>query len=303
SQAPASSQAPTSSQASRLRPNPEPRPGVFSFDIDVIADDMKRGFRGETDMPWEDFKSRVLAFLESAADDVQLVYKFVGDNSRATQLNDAEAFSIAMDRLCHKASNARTRVVALEVKNAAVKQTTTAKAKKRTRTDDIPPASSDEDVTQLKAYKQLESQIRCELHHGHCFVDRTSGYDNHPKSKTPSPPPLLQPHHFDTTAWSKTPSPPPLSQPRHFESASHIPSASFPDYPKVGVLLELINAERPELRLAELETPLLDAGVVLSSQVILLPEDVLSVIGNMGQRRARILRNYAKWTVLPLLGL
>jgi hypothetical protein len=81
---------------------------------------MKRGFRGETDMPWEDFKSRVLAFLDSAADEVQLVYKFVGDNSRATQLNDAEAFSIAMDRLCHKAFNARTRVVALEVKNAAV---------------------------------------------------------------------------------------------------------------------------------------------------------------------------------------
>ncbi|KAG1796097.1 hypothetical protein EV424DRAFT_1353305 [Suillus variegatus] len=251
--APVSSQAPTSSQALRLRPNPEPRPGVFSFDIDVIADDMKCGFCGETDMPWEDFKSRVLAFLESAADDVQLVYKFVGDNSRATQLNDAEAFSIAMDRLCHKVSNARTRVVALEVKNAAVKQTTTAKAKKRTRTDDIPPASN-----------------------------RTSGYDNHrrldhaemtlwakkinitadptaAKSKTPSPPPLSQPRHFDTTAWSKTPSPPPLSQPH--------------------------------------------AEVVLSSQVILLPEDVLSVIGNMGQRRARILRNYAKRTVLPLLGL
>lgn len=69
------------------------------------------------------------------------------------------------------------------------------------------------------------------------------------------------------------------------------------------MLLGLIDAERPELRLAELETPLLDAGVFLSSQVILLPEDVLSVIGDMGQRRARILRNYAKRTVLPLLGL
>ncbi|KAG1746510.1 hypothetical protein EDB19DRAFT_1631718 [Suillus lakei] len=143
-------------------------------------------------MPWEDFKSRVLAFLDSAADEVQLVYKFVGDNSRATQLNDAEAFSIAMDHLCHKAFNARTRVVALEVKNAAVKQTTTTKAKKRTRADDIPPASSDEDVTQLKAYKQLESQIRCELHHGHCFVDRTSGYDNHRRLD-----------HAEMTLWAK----------------------------------------------------------------------------------------------------
>ncbi|KAG1717969.1 hypothetical protein EDB19DRAFT_1838835 [Suillus lakei] len=189
---PASLRAPASSQASRLRPNPEPHPGVFSFDIDVVADDMKHGFCGETDMPWEDFKSRVLAFLDSAADEVQLVYKFVGDNSRATQLNDVEAFSIAMDRLCHKAFNAHTRVVALEVKNAAVKQTTTTKAKKRTCADDIPPASSDEDVTQLKAYKQLESQIRCELHHGHCFVDCTSGYDNHRRLD-----------HAEMTLWAK----------------------------------------------------------------------------------------------------
>jgi hypothetical protein len=59
-------------------------------------------------MPWEDFKSRVVAYLDSTTGEVQLVYKFVGDTNRATHLNDAEAFSIAMDQLCHKASNART---------------------------------------------------------------------------------------------------------------------------------------------------------------------------------------------------
>jgi hypothetical protein len=39
--------------------------------------------------------------------------------------------------------------------------------------------------------------------------------------------------------------------------------------------------------------------------VILLPEDVLSVIGDMGQKWARVLRNYdyAKCIILPLLGL
>jgi hypothetical protein len=79
---------------------------------------MKRSFCGETDMPWEDFKSRVVAYLDSTTGEVQLMYKFAGDTNRATHLNDAEAFSIAMDWLCHKASNARTRVVALEVKNA-----------------------------------------------------------------------------------------------------------------------------------------------------------------------------------------
>ncbi|KAG1851556.1 hypothetical protein C8R48DRAFT_612642 [Suillus tomentosus] len=260
----ASSKAPALSQVSaRLRPNPEPRPGVFSFDIDVIMGDMKRGFRGETDMPWDDFKSRILAYLD-APEEVQLVYKFMGDHSKASHLNDAEAFGIAMDRLCHKASN----------------------------TYDIPPVT-EEDSTQLKAYKQLECHIRCELHRGHCFIDRTSGYDNHHRLD-----------HAEMTLWAKKNcNPPPLPQQCPFESVPQIPNTTLPDYPKIGVLLVLIDAEKPELRIRELETSLLDAGVVLSSQVMLLPEDVLSVIGDMGQKQARILRNYAKRIVLPLLGL
>ncbi|KAG1725334.1 hypothetical protein EDB19DRAFT_1915147 [Suillus lakei] len=319
--------APASSQASRLRPNPEPHPGARLC--------------GETDMPWEDFKSRVLAFLDSAADEVQLVYKFVGDNSRATQLNDVEAFSIAMDRLCHKAFNARTRVVALELPQGQTDYYHQSK-KEDTRADDIPPASSDDDVTQLKAYKQLESQIRCELHHGHCFVDarvamitivdlitemtlwakkialghatiynppHCLNFDRGPTKKprhsrsasSPEVHVTIQNITADPTAVEDS-QPSPLSQPHRLNLQARS-LAPFPDYPKVGVLLGLIDAERPELRLAELETPLLDAGVFLSSQVILLPEDVLSVIGDMGQRRARILRNYAKRTVLPLLGL
>ncbi|KAG1799574.1 uncharacterized protein BJ212DRAFT_1488292 [Suillus subaureus] len=168
-----------------------------------------------------------------------------------------------MDRLCHKVSNACTQVIALEVKNAAAKQTTT-KVKKRTHEDDIPPVI-DKDSTQLKAYKQLECHIQ--------------------------------------SSTSKTPSPPLLSQQCDFKSAAQIPNTMLPDYPKIGVLLALIDAKRPELQIHELETSLLDAGVVLSSQVMLLLEDVLSVIGDMGQNQARILCNFAKQIVLPLLGL
>ena len=68
----------------------------------------------------------------------------------------------------------------------------TSKAKKRTREDDIPPSPSDGDATQLKAYKQLEGHTRCELHRGHCFVDRTSGYDNHRRLD-----------HAEMTLWAK----------------------------------------------------------------------------------------------------
>jgi hypothetical protein len=75
------------------------------------------------------------------------------------------------------------------------------------------------------------------------------------------------------------------------------------DYPPIQLILKLIEADHPGQGFGELETPLLDAGLVASSQLVLLPEDVLSVIGDIGRKRARTLRNYAKRAVLPLLGL
>ena len=44
-------------------------------------------------------------------------------------------------------------------------------------------------------------------------------------------------------------------------------------------------------------------GITTAEQLLLIPEDVLSVIGNMGPARARVLRNYTKRVILPLLGL
>jgi hypothetical protein len=69
------------------------------------------------------------------------------------------------------------------------------------------------------------------------------------------------------------------------------------------LLLELVQVNKPGQRFSELEESLLGVGVFTSDQVILLPEEVLAIIGNMGLARARILCNYAKRAVLPLLGL
>lgn len=70
-------------------------------------------------MPWEDFKSRVLAYLDhNANEEVKLVSKMTGDSGRASHLDNAQTFSAVMEHLCQKASNARTRAVGLEVKNA-----------------------------------------------------------------------------------------------------------------------------------------------------------------------------------------
>ena len=68
-------------------------------------------------------------------------------------------------------------------------------------------------------------------------------------------------------------------------------------------VLELIEADRPEKGFAKLEGVLEEAGLVSSSHLVMLPEDVLCVVGNMGKVRARVLCNYAKCSVLLLLGL
>jgi hypothetical protein len=88
------------------------------------------------------------------------------------------------------------------------------------------------------------------------------------------------------------------------------PSPSLPPnpfevklFPPVSEVIALVKANKPEEDFGELECVLLEAGIVTSEQLLLLPEDVLCVVGYMGQARARILRNHAKRIVLPLLGL
>ena len=60
---------------------------------------------------------------------------------------------------------------------------------------------------------------------------------------------------------------------------------------------------KPGQGFSKLEETLREAGLVLSCEAVLLPEDVVSVISNMGAKKARILCNYAKCIVLPLLSL
>lgn len=74
-------------------------------------------------------------------------------------------------------------------------------------------------------------------------------------------------------------------------------------FPPASEVLALLVIDRLGEHFGELHSTLLEAGIVQSEQLLLLPEDILSVIGNIGPAWARILRNYAKQIVLPLLGL
>jgi hypothetical protein len=68
-------------------------------------------------------------------------------------------------------------------------------------------------------------------------------------------------------------------------------------------VLKLIEVEKPVQRFGRLLGFLLESGISSSDQLFLCPENVLCVIGDMGIAQARILRNYAKHIVLPVLGL
>lgn len=90
---------------------------VFSFQTDVIISDAKHSFTAHTDILWGDFKDRCLALLDGTPKPIQLAYKVSGDAGKPSHLNDAPEFVSAMERLCSRAQNARTKAVYMEVQN------------------------------------------------------------------------------------------------------------------------------------------------------------------------------------------
>ena len=106
---------------------------VYRFQVDMIADDLKCDFLVETDIPLEDFKSHVFAYLDKVTGEVKLIYKFAGESGRASCL-DAQAFDGVMECICQKVANAHTQAVGLEVKNGVSVQIVTSLCLKLTIT-------------------------------------------------------------------------------------------------------------------------------------------------------------------------
>ena len=179
---------------------------MFSFQVNVVSGEARREFSMETDGCWEDFRRRVVGYLENGS--VKLAYKIFGDAGKPTLLETVDDYTQAMERIVQKARVARTRAVSMDVKNIVsigqmnmVTRTyllpyqakPSANLKKRSRQDDIPPALDGKDnSTQHKAYNQLERATQCEAHRGHCFIDRVNGLDNHRRLD-----------HAQMTLWAK----------------------------------------------------------------------------------------------------
>ncbi|KAF8548632.1 hypothetical protein OG21DRAFT_1387956, partial [Imleria badia] len=145
-------------------------------------------------------------------------------------------------------------------------------------------------------------------HHGHCHVSRKGGSDNHYR--------LSQ---QEMTLWAKKMS---LNEatkfaPPHclnFDCRPALKSgrrtASTSSIPEVHVTIQNITPDgssltsaRPGLYWNQLEVFLWEAGITSSEHILLADPTVLALVGDMGTRRAIVLRNHAKRLVLPVLGL
>jgi hypothetical protein len=91
---------------------------VFGIQADVVDGEKRETFYAETDMPWVEFRDRVIRILGDPQK-VKLSGKITGEGKWAI-LNGAEGLEAIMQRICQKAFNARTKSVGLEVKNTAV---------------------------------------------------------------------------------------------------------------------------------------------------------------------------------------
>ncbi|KAF8234677.1 hypothetical protein L208DRAFT_1260825, partial [Tricholoma matsutake] len=80
-------------------PNLEPRPGVFSFKVNVISGEARCEFSAETDGSWEDFQICVVGYLETATGVVKLGYKVSGDTGKPTLLETIHDYQQAMDHI------------------------------------------------------------------------------------------------------------------------------------------------------------------------------------------------------------
>ena len=136
-------------------------------------------------MTWDDFKGRTYSQLDLKAGDVRLGYRISTESRRWMALTCEADWNIAVKRLQEKASSARTRAAALELKNMvsnvffSIKAVLTwleeipkkglDKGKKKekekcTREDDIPPELTPEGARLERSLAQLKRRWYCTAH-------------------------------------------------------------------------------------------------------------------------------------------
>ena len=83
----------------------------------MVSGHARREFCAVTDMSWIEFRHRVVSYLDSNDNPVELAYKVSGDTGKAYLLKNEADFEMAIGQVYQRASSARTRAVGMEIKN------------------------------------------------------------------------------------------------------------------------------------------------------------------------------------------
>jgi hypothetical protein len=87
----------------------------WEFTVEVIDDRVRRAFIAHTDMTWRDFMEKSHQYFND--DEVRLAYRLCSDRGAMTYLGCESDWHTATRRVKEKAVAARTRAVAMELKN------------------------------------------------------------------------------------------------------------------------------------------------------------------------------------------
>lgn len=240
--------------------------------------------------------------------------KVTSGSGGATQLKTQDDYDAAIERLLLKVQSARTKAVGLEIRNI-VRDRLLMEVKCQTNLLQAKPAAASKKAGKRKRDEEggLQPLTSSRIVNTHTstevpFVLPDSGYvppayppakpatpPNTPGASPPVSPPFLS---FDRLPHLE-PSPPSSADLVSWSSGA---SSGCNVFPSIAEVICKVHEQRPGLQLGNLELDLSFSGVTDSCQLLLVPEEVLSIAGNIGLPQIRIIRNVARQLLLPRLG-
>ncbi|KAH9024084.1 hypothetical protein EDB84DRAFT_1564538 [Lactarius hengduanensis] len=153
-------------QQKKTYPNEEVSKGVWQFRVEVDRGQIKQTFAAQTDLTWPEFEAKALEQF-NGHEDVRLGYQVSGGNRTWVSLTCPSDWRVAVANVQEKALVARTRAVAMEIKDMNTLNRPKARAgrgkgkEKRCREDDIPPEATPEAQRQDEHLLRLQRHLLC----------------------------------------------------------------------------------------------------------------------------------------------
>ncbi|THU95853.1 hypothetical protein K435DRAFT_859119 [Dendrothele bispora CBS 962.96] len=131
-----------------------PRKTIEHFTAIIDTKNLRKEITFKTDVPYNDFRSRICANLDVIPQTAELAYR-IG-----------------------KLDSTTTVLYFVDLKQQREQKST--RGKKRSRAEDVPPdVTLDDSDTSSEHFKKLSNQLSCEAHNGYCFVRHSGGQATH----------------------------------------------------------------------------------------------------------------------------